>query len=231
MVDRIARAPADGGGSLGTVFGGAQAGVGGARQSLNGITVERLTGAPLKARLGDLAQLRIAVFRTFPYLYEGTPEYEARYLKTYAASPDSAIVAAFDGDRLVGAATGLPLEHEPAYVRDPVEKYGLDVGRVFYFGESVLLPVYRGRGIGVAFFEQREAHARALGRFRTILFCAVDRPAGHPRRPEGYQPLDDFWRRRGYHPVPGLACAFSWRDLDESEESPKRMLFWRKDIA
>jgi hypothetical protein len=37
---------------------------------------------------------------------------------------------------------------------------GMDVGRVFYFGESMLLPRCRGRGIGHAFFGHREAHAR-----------------------------------------------------------------------
>ncbi len=39
---------------------------------------------------------------------------------------------------------------------------GYDPAEVFYLGESVLLSEYCGRGIGVRFFEQREAHARAL---------------------------------------------------------------------
>jgi len=32
----------------------------------------------------DLARLRIAVFQDFPYLYEGTVDYEKTYLQTYA---------------------------------------------------------------------------------------------------------------------------------------------------
>ena len=73
------------------------------------LRVERLTGPALQAALPDLAALRTRVFRDWPYLYEGSEAYERRYIATYAASVDSVIVGAFDGGRLVGAATALPL--------------------------------------------------------------------------------------------------------------------------
>lgn len=98
------------------------------------------------------------------------------------------------------------------------------------FGESVLLPEYRGRGLGVRFFHEREDHARALGRFDLTCFCAVDRPLDHPRRPAGYQPLDRFWEKRGYRRQPALKASFSWQDLDEDRESPKSMTFWMKRL-
>jgi len=41
------------------------------------IAVRRLTGAKIGAALGDLAQLRIAVFAAYPYLYDGDAAYEA----------------------------------------------------------------------------------------------------------------------------------------------------------
>jgi GNAT superfamily N-acetyltransferase len=94
----------------------------------------------------------------------------------------------------------------------------------------VLLPEYRGRGLGVRFFEEREAHARRLGRFEKICFCAVERPADHPRRPAGYVPLDAFWQRRGYRQQPDLRTSFVWQDLDEAHESPKPMVFWMKSL-
>ena len=42
------------------------------------IRVERLTGAALAAALPDVARLRIAVFRAYPYLYDGDAAYEER---------------------------------------------------------------------------------------------------------------------------------------------------------
>ena len=194
------------------------------------VRLERLTGTALRNRLHDLARLRISVFEAFPYLYRGDPAYEERYLKTYADTEGSVIVGAFDGNRLVGAATGLPLAAEPDEVRQPYRDHGFDPDRVFYFGESVLLPDYRGQGIGVGFFVEREAHARSLGRFDFASFCAVIRSADHPRRPTGYVPLDAFWRRRGFEPVPGLISTISWQDLDEPSESAKPMQVWVKDL-
>ena len=198
---------------------------------MSAVRVERLTGERLKALLPDLARLRITVFRAFPYLYDGSLDYEERYLQTYAQAEDSVVVGAFDGDMAIGASTGLPLAHEPPTLTDAFTAHGFDVARVFYFGESVLLPEYRGHGIGVAFFREREAHARSLGRFDWAAFCGVVRPADHPRRPPDHVPLDAFWRKRGFAPVPGMVGSISWRDLDEAAESAKPMQFWVKQLA
>jgi GNAT superfamily N-acetyltransferase len=198
---------------------------------LSGVRVERLTDERLQPLLPELARLRVTVFRAFPYLYDGSPDYEQRYLRTYAEAADSVIVGAFDGDKVVGASTGLPLAHEPEGLTRPFVEHGYAVDRVFYFGESVLLPEYRGHGISVRFFAEREAHARALGRFAHAAFCGVVRPPDHPRRPPGYVPLDAFWRKRGFAPVPGMLGRIAWRDLDEERETEKPMQFWVKALA
>lgn len=182
----------------------------------------------LGRRLPDLARLRIAVFADWPYLYDGDEDYEARYLRAYLDSPDSIVVGAFDGDRLVGAATGTPMEDHADEFAQALG--GLAPADVFYCAESVLLPAYRGQGIGHRFFDHREAHARALGR-RWSAFCAVIRPDDHPTRPAGYRPLDPFWRARGYEPLPGAIARFRWRDHGEAEESEKPLQVWIRDLS
>ncbi|WP_298651732.1 GNAT family N-acetyltransferase [Tistrella mobilis] len=196
------------------------------------IHIESLTGRALHDRLDDLAALRIAVFRDWPYLYDGDLDYERRYLATYAEAPGSVIVAAIEvaTGRVVGAATGLPMRHEPETLAGPMRRAGYDIDRLFYFGESVLLAPWRGTGIGVGFFNAREAHARALGRMSHACFCGVLRPDDHPRRPAGFVPLDGFWRRRGYEPVAGAVGEISWRDLGEDGETPKPMQFWARAL-
>jgi GNAT superfamily N-acetyltransferase len=194
------------------------------------LPIQRLSGSQGIPYLPELARLRITVFREFPYLYEGNAAYEERYLQTYVNSPDSVIVLALDGDAVVGAASGLPLVDETPEVQRPFLEHSYDLNHLFYFAESVLLSQYRGLGLGVRFFQEREAHVRALGRFDTICFCAVQRPEDHPRRPPDYVPLDRFWNKRGYVKHPELHTTFSWRDLDEREESPKPMVFWMKSL-
>lgn len=187
----------------------------------------RLSGSDIIPYIPDLAKLRIAIFREFPYLYDGSVAYEERYLKRYTLSDRSVVVLALDGHAIVGASTGMPLEDEDAPVRKPFEEGGFDLSGIFYFGESVLLKEYRGLGIGVRFFEERESHARKLG-YSITTFCAVNRPDDHPRRPSGYTPLNQFWEKRGYAVRPDLKASFTWQDLDEAAESPKSMTFWLK---
>ena len=47
------------------------------------LRVESLHGAEIARHVDALAALRITVFREWPYLYEGSPQYETRYLQTY----------------------------------------------------------------------------------------------------------------------------------------------------
>ena len=189
------------------------------------VEVLALTGAALEAALDDVARLRIAVFRAWPYLYDGHLDYERRYLATYRESDNAILVGAFDNGRLVGASTGTPMEDHGDEFGAAFAATGIPLTDIFYCAESVLLPDYRGRGIGHAFFDTREAHARRLGRTHSA-FCRVVRPEDHPLHPADYRPLDGFWRKRGYAPLEGAVAEYAWKDIGEAEESVKPMQFW-----
>jgi GNAT superfamily N-acetyltransferase len=197
----------------------------------NSLRIETLTGEAIRPLLPALARLRITVFRAWPYLYDGDEAYEERYLRTYVQSSGAAVIVAFDGETPVGASTCLPLQAETENVTAPFRQRGWELGRFFYFGESVLLPDYRGRGAGVAFFTAREAHARAASSCDYTCFCAVLRPQDHPARPADHVPLDGFWRKRGYTPYPGLTCSMAWKDVGEAAETEKQLQFWMKSLS
>lgn len=189
------------------------------------IRVEPLTGSAFADALPALSRLRIGVFREWPYLYDGTLASEQDYLSRFGVAAGAVIVAARDGDAIVGVATATPLR---GHTEDFVPLFaarGFDPDRVFYFGESVLLPAYRGQGIGHAFFDRREAHAHGVASTHTA-FCAVVRPEDHPLEPPGYRPLDGFWRKRGYAPVAGMIGSYTWKDIDRPQETAKPMQFW-----
>ncbi len=191
---------------------------------------ETRRGEELLPLLPALARLRIEVFRDWPYLYEGDEAYERQYLRAYAQSPGAAVVVALDGDQAVGAATCEPMTEGHAPVQQAFRARGLDPARFCYFGESVLQRPYRGRGAGVRFFQEREAHARGLG-LDYAAFCAVRRDAADPRKSADYTPLDEFWRRRGYTPYPDLVCVFDWQEVGTTEETPHELSFWLKSLS
>jgi len=197
---------------------------------VNDFRYERLSGKQIAEHLDDLAQLRIEIFREFPYLYQGDEDYERHYLQTYIQSPRSICTLVYDGDVLVGATTGLPLGDEIPAVRKPFLDAGYDLSKIFYCGESVLKKSHRGRGIYKHLFRAREDHARALGGFEIASFCCVQRPVDHALRPVDYVPLNDIWNRFGYRERPELETEFDWKDIDRSEPTNKRMRFWLKPI-
>ncbi|MFN0047005.1 MAG: GNAT family N-acetyltransferase [Sphingorhabdus sp.] len=182
-----------------------------------------------RAAIPALSDLRIRIFRGWPYLYDGTADYEAEYLAEFIREPGSALVVAQDGDAIVGAATASPMAGQKPEFQEPLRRHRLDIARIFYFGESVLLPAYQGQGIGHRFFDAREAAARAAGAVQTA-FCAVFRPDDHPMRPASPRDLHPFWRARGYAPVPGLTGTLEWQDVGETSESAHQMQFWMRDL-
>ena len=192
------------------------------------LTTQTVTGDQFAHWIDPVANLRISVFREFPYLYAGDVDYERRYLQRYQDSSGSVLILALDGDQLVGASTGLPLVDADAAFQAPFKAKGMDLNTIFYFGESVLLSKFRGGGIGHRFFDERERVAKAQG-FTITTFCAVVRPADHPMRPEHYRPHDQFWNKRGYQSRPDLECEYSWLDLDQDRETPKTMRFWLRE--
>ncbi len=109
----------------------------------------RLEAAALVAALPDIAALRISVFRDWPYLYDGDHAYEESYLARYAEVREAVVIGAFDGPRLVGASTGMPLVAHADDFAAAFSATDFTLKDVFYCAESVLLPDYRGQASGM----------------------------------------------------------------------------------
>ncbi|SKC17973.1 GNAT family N-acetyltransferase [Dyadobacter psychrophilus] len=194
------------------------------------LTFGAYQGVEIAAVVEALGALRIAVFHDYPYLYEGSLDYEKDYLQIYVQSERAFLFSVFDNGKMVGATTCIPLSDEAAEVRKPFEDAGFDISTIFYFGESILLPEYRGLGVGHRFFDEREAHARSFGNFKLSCFCSVERGDNHPGKPADYRPNDAFWLKRGYAKEPALQSIMEWPDIGETSSSPKQMIFWIKTL-
>lgn len=191
------------------------------------IAITTLHGAEAVPFVGDLANLRIQVFREYPYLYHGSFDYEQGYLAKYFSTPNSVLVVARDEriGNIVGASTAMPLSEAEGEFRAPLDCAGYDPSTIHYFGESVLLPEYRGQGIGHRFFDAREKVARMAG-FMITSFCSVVRPDDHPMRPKNYRPHDAFWAKRGYQHHSHLRVLLDWREPEGESEVRHQLSYW-----
>jgi len=193
------------------------------------IAFRTLHGADTAAFVPALANLRLAIFRDWPYRYAGDWDEEHRYLQTYVNAPDSLVFLVYAERELVGATTAVPLSQAEDAFQAPLRTAGLDPAALFYFGESLLRPAYRGLGLGHRFFEEREAHARRLG-YGQACFCAVQRSAEDPRRPANARALDAFWQQRGYRPQPEILAHYDWPDVGDSQPTRKALQFWISEL-
>lgn len=193
------------------------------------IKIKRLKGQSLLPYIPELAKLRIEIFKNYPYLYVGDMEYETNYLKTYIQCPESIMVLVFDNDKVVGASTAIPLEFETIEFQKPFLEHGFNIKDIFYFGESLLLPEYRGQKIYRIYFQEREQAAKEYG-CKIAAFCEVYRDVNDPRKPKDYVSLDEVWKYFGFQKQPDLFMFYPWKEVGEETQSEKKLVFWLKDL-
>jgi GNAT superfamily N-acetyltransferase len=193
------------------------------------LKITRLKGQAILPFVDDLAKLRIEILKSYPYLYVGDMEYEKNYLREYVSCPESVMVLVTDNNQVVGASTAIPLEFEHEAFKKPFIDNDMQLNKIFYLGESVLLPAYRGRNVYRHFFKEREAAAKEYGSEITA-FCAVERAPNDTRRPADYIPLDGTWKHFGYTRHPQLRAYYEWQEIGETGVSPKPLIFWIKHL-
>lgn len=193
------------------------------------ITEQLLTGAAIAEVLDDLASLRLDIFLEFPYLYRGRREDELKYLNTYAEAPDACVIVAYDGQAVIGAATGMPLIHEDASTLAAFAGTTFPLNDVYYVGELLFRPAYRNGGLGHKLLARLESHIRSLGRYRKLTCATVERSDDHPLRPPDYIPITRFLARTGFTRLPGFTTNFNWRETDGIVRDHP-MQFWSREL-
>lgn len=195
------------------------------------IKIRSVTGVGIKTHIPSIAGIRTEVLKEYPYQYETTLEQETLYLNQLLVCQDAIAVLVFDGNTLVGASIGLPLEDSPEEFQTPFLAHHLNPSGYFLFGDSTLLSAYRGRGIGHHFFDLREAHAKHLKRYHHSCFCTILPQKNDPNQPKDYISLEGFWKKRGYVIHPELQAYVLRKQLDQEGKTLKTLTFWTKELS
>jgi GNAT superfamily N-acetyltransferase len=196
--------------------------------SMQSFRYETYRGAEIVKVADSLYYLAITVFREFPYLYE--PETEENHLERYTKMENSFALMIYDGDKLAGATTASLLKEEVDMVRTPYEKAGFDPDKTFYFGESMLLPEYRGMGNYKKIMSERIKAAVESGADKAS-FISVIRPDNHPLKPTEYMQLKPIWNRYGFFENPHVDMKWTWKDVDKPKADLKSLTAWVKDLT
>ena len=193
------------------------------------LTTKLLTGREVEEILDSLATLRLEIFREYPYLYDGKRESELRYLQGYAQAAEACVLTVTAAGRIVGAATGMPLQHEQKEIVAPFAATAYPLDSVYYVGELLFYPPYRNRGLGMKLLSMMEDKIRSSCSYRYLTCATVVRPNDHPQRPANYLPIGRFLHRTAFRAVPAAFTSFTWLETDGvSRNHP--MQFWIKEL-
>ena len=132
-----------------------------------------VTGRQFKQHINTVANLRISIFKEYPYLYDGNMASEADYLNSYSVSKNSILIMVKDKEKIVGAVTGIPLFETDEMFLTPFVKHHFSIHSIFYLGEILLLKKYRGKGIGYKMYKMFEDLVRQNKQYEKIAIAEV----------------------------------------------------------
>jgi hypothetical protein len=174
-------------------------------------------GKEIEPYIDQLVDLHVAVFREPPYYCEWTLEEYVPFIEMYAKSEEGLACMLFEGKRLIGAATGMPLKEMPELW---LKSFKGPTDRTYYLGEELILEKYRNRHLGKELFEQFE---KSIPRsYDTLAFLRLDDPSEIS--------LNEILRSRGCVENKEIELSFPWKDIRTKETSEHKFYFWDKTI-
>ena len=182
-----------------------------------------LRGSEIKDCIDRLGGFRIQIFREYPYLYDGSIEYERTYLSRYSMAPESLCLILEDALGIVGACTGIPLAREDSEFQNAF--VGENKEEVYYIGEVMLRADSRGKKLGSSLMSTA-LDLIDSNKFKKISLCTVDRGLNHPREPLSYSPPDYLWKKYGFEKSGNLMAYLDWKDVGQDVETRKPLNIW-----
>lgn len=180
-----------------------------------------------------IAEQRLAIFKEYPYLYQGNYEGEYMYLAWFASLPHSAVAVAYQNSQPIGFFTGTAFADFAPHFQGSFELFenaGLDPAIYYYLSEAIVLPEYRNKSLCRHMTQALEQYARARGFSAGCFTC--EQHEHHPLKPAGYKELGPLFAKLGYRKTE-LTIFFAWDtiQLDGSIKAASHPLtYWVRDF-
>lgn len=194
------------------------------------IRVETFQGHQITPYIHKIVQLCDKMYREYPYFYNGDNEGYQSYLESYAQSKDAIISLAFEGEKAVGIAAGIPMSKTRNLYQQTLLEHGYNLHTLFYLGEFGLKAEYQGQGIEETLYRNIENYVNKDGHFSAICFWEIDDSLNSRQKQLGYLLKDDFWKRLGFVRRPELNFLIFWTNINETQESAHSAVYWMKNM-
>lgn len=191
--------------------------------------VETYKGAEIAPYTNKIVQLANDLFKKYPYLYDGSDAEYTKHLTSYAQSRHGVVSIAFDGDKIIGVATGIPLSEAWEKYQSPFRAKGEDTSKIFYLGELLVTPEYTGKGLGQQMTKNVEQFAKEKG-FKTITAQVIDEKTVKETAPQNHYSMTNVLKKLSYQERPELKLISYWTNVNDSKDTPHQMVYWTKSL-
>jgi ribosomal protein S18 acetylase RimI-like enzyme len=153
----------------------------------------------------ELTPLRAHLFHDYPYLYCSNPERE-KMIFNKLSKDSTALVLAYDNDKLVGALITLEMSEDDAKILHKHPDYA--PGKWLEIDMAMVLKSHQRRGIVRELLRHFKADAIARG-YTDVYGITVVRSENHPLKPKDFIDLCKVWSDLGGTRT-GLTAAWNW---------------------
>ncbi len=189
-------------------------------------------GDQIRPHIEEIAAAGIEGFRSYPYLYVGSLDYERSYLEGYCQDPHALLICVLNNNKIAALATSLPLSsnsHIVAGGPSLFRTHGEDPLAFYYYAEIIVRPLYRRAGIAKEIYRLRKNHANSLG-LRSLCLAVVERAKNHPLCPADHIISEPIWMRDGFSPT-DMTFVYNWPTIQANgtvADQENVMRFWTK---
>lgn len=195
------------------------------------IKIEKMQGTQIDPYLAEIIQFVTKMYRDYPYLYNGDDAGYQQYLNTYAQAKEGVIFVAFDGKKIVGVASGMPMADSRDIFKPTLVRHGYSIKNIYYIGEFGVSPEYHGKGIESTLMSKMEQFIKEHKQYNTISLWELN-PASssQTQRAPTHFPNGIFLQNNGFAYHPELNFIVHWTNINEKHESPHLAVYWLKDL-
>ncbi len=116
-------------------------------------------------------------------------------------------------------------------MKEIFNKQKTDTEKYYYYGEIIILPEFRGKGLATKLYFAQDKVLKEWG-FEHACILTVIRENDHPLRPKHYNSPDNIWKHLGFFQT-GHKANFHWPTIQpdgSSNDASNTLELWSKKI-
>jgi hypothetical protein len=179
-----------------------------------------------------MIDLRVTLYRDYPYLYEADRKEEAEYMHWFLNLPKTFVAIAFCKEKPIAFVAGSDFTDFSEHFKGSIEEFekaGLVPSNYFYIADDLFEPEHPQQEILSTLVHLMEIRVNEQNNY---MFCWItEEHDSHPLKPENYKSASALWEKLGYQKS-NICIKFSYPTIQPDHSQKKEehaFTYWLKN--